>query len=274
MAHLASPSHRVRQTTGDVNAWTARLCRAARAALLVALAAACAALAAPVHAQTNVVIVVPPAVTNDAVLSVVATNGTFGMRPDTVLQCANWIYAGSKSSVCFSPKFLATVGRDTNIRVEAAFTPVKLASRQTFQHPFAVMTGEGAFALQEEERRNLKEYLMRGGFLLASAGCSCKEWARSFQTEIKKAFPDRELKKIPMEHSLFRTLYAISTISLKRGGTTRLEGLEVNGRIVLVYTSEGLNDTANVEGCCCCGGNEIKNSHDINANIFAYAVMH
>ena len=26
--------------------------------------------------------------------------------------------------------------------------------------------------------------------------------------------------------------------------------------------------------CCCCGGNEIKNSQDINVNIFTYALTH
>ena len=40
-----------------------------------------------------------------------------------------------------------------------------------------------------------------------------------------------------------------------------LEGLEIDGRIVLIYSPEGLNDTANAGGgCCCCGGNEIRNS--------------
>jgi hypothetical protein len=39
------------------------------------------------------------------------------------------------------------------------------------------MTGEGAFSLTDDERKNLKAYLEKGGFLLASAGCSSKDWA-------------------------------------------------------------------------------------------------
>ena len=35
-----------------------------------------------------------------------------------------------------------------------------------------------------------------------------------------------------------------------------------------------MNDTAHTEGCCCCGGNEIQNSMEINANILAYALLH
>ena len=126
----------------------------------------------------------------------------------------------------------------------------------------------------EQERKNLKSYLTNGGFLLASAGCSSMEWDRSFRSEIKKVFPDMSLTKITMDHPLFRTVYDISSIRLKNGGTTLLQGLEINGKIVLIYSSEGLNDTGSVKGCCCCGGNEVRNSREVNVNIFAYAVMH
>jgi hypothetical protein len=66
---------------------------------------------------------------------------------------------------------------------------------------------------------------------------------------------------------------------LKKGGTAYLEGLVVDGKIVMIYSGEGLNDTANAskedgKQCCCCGGNEIKNSQDINVNIFTYALTH
>ena len=198
-------------------------------------------------------------------------------RPDSredVAKCANLIYAGSKSSVCFSDKFLTTVEKETNIVADKKFTPVKLASKELFDYPFAIMTGEGTFALPEQERKNLKSFLTRGGFLLVSAGCSSVEWDQSFRREIKQMFPDTPLKKIAMAHPLFRTVFEIKTIQLKHGGTTLLEGVELDGKIVLIYTSEGLNDTPNVKGCCCCGGNEIKNCQEINVNIFSYALTH
>ena len=47
-----------------------------------------------------------------------------------------------------------------------------------------------------------------------------------------------------------------------------------NGKLVVVYSSDGLNDTSHTEGCCCCGGNEIQNSMEINANTLAYALLH
>lgn len=190
------------------------------------------------------------------------------------VKTANLIYAGSKSSVCFSEKFLDTVQRETNIEPEKKFTTVKLGKDEMFEYPFAIMTGEGAFSLQEEERVNLKSYLTRGGFLLASAGCSSRDWDRSFRKEIQKIFPDISLAKLKMEHPIHHTVFDISSIKLKNGGSTSLEGLEIDGRIVLIYSPEGLNDTPNVKGCCCCGGNEVRNCQEINVNIFTYALTH
>jgi hypothetical protein len=191
-----------------------------------------------------------------------------------LVQCANLIYAGSKSSYCFSDQFLKELRKETLVEADVGFTPVKLSEQKVFDYPFAVMTGEGSFSLLEEERKNLAAYLTRGGFLLASAGCSSPEWDRSFRREFKKVFPEEELRKINMEHPLFQTLYNVKRINLKNGGTTLLEGLEIDGCIVLIYSSEGLNDTADVRGCCCCGGNEVKNAKEINANILTYALMH
>ncbi len=195
------------------------------------------------------------------------------------LKCANLVYAVSKSSVCFSDQFLATVSRETNCQVERKFTAVRLAEEEIYQFPFAVMTGEGAFSLTERERHMLKSYLTRGGFLLASAGCSSAEWDQSFRQEVRRVFPDNKLVKIRMDHPIFHTVFDVQAIQLKKGGATQLEGLEIEGKIVLVYSPEGLNDTGNAgrdgsRQCCCCGGNEIKNSQEINVDIFTYALTH
>ena len=60
---------------------------------------------------------------------------------DDIVKCANLIYAGSKSSVCFSDKFLATVEKETNIAADRKFTPVKISGAELFDYPFAIMTG-------------------------------------------------------------------------------------------------------------------------------------
>jgi len=213
-----------------------------------------------------------------AVNSLIACFLAFPLRAgDTgsgeAVECANLIYAGTKSSVCFSEEFLSAVGAETRINTARKFKPVKLGEREVFRFPFAVMTGEGAFALDDDERKNLKLYLEKGGFLLASAGCSSKEWSDSFTREIEAIFPERRLSEVPMSHPLFRTIFEVQRLDMSHGGEAKLQGLTIGGKVVLIFSSDGLNDTATMHGCCCCGGNEIKNSQKVNANILVYALL-
>jgi hypothetical protein len=188
------------------------------------------------------------------------------------VECANLIYAGTKSSVCFSEEFLSRVASESSISTSRKFKPVKLGEKEVFRFPFAVMTGEGAFTLTDEERKHLKLYLEKGGFLLASAGCSSKEWSDSFVREMEAIFPDRKLADVPMDHPIFRTVFDIKQLDTK-GEDAKLQGLSIGGKVVVIYSPDGLNDTSTMHGCCCCGGNEIKNSQEVNANILVYALL-
>lgn len=191
------------------------------------------------------------------------------------IQCANLIYAGNHTSRCFSDEFLSEVQKKTTIPTERRFKTVKLSSDELFKFPFVMMTGESRFFLTKKERKNLKKYLKSGGFLLASAGCSNKEWDRSFRREMKTIFQDKGLKKITMDHPVFRTAGKIEDLELShKGEPACLEGVELDGKYVVIYSPHGLNDTEHTEGCCCCGGNEIANSLEVNVNILVYALLH
>jgi len=189
-----------------------------------------------------------------------------------VVECANLIYAATKSSVCFSEEFLSTVASQTSIKTARKFKPVKLGEKEVFRFPFAVMTGEGVFVLTDAERKNLRLYLEKGGFLLASAGCSSKEWSDSFTREVQVIFPEFELQEVPLNHPIFRTVFDVTRLDTKHEDA-KLMGLNFSGKVVLIFSADGLNDTATMHGCCCCGGNEIVNSQKVNANIIAYALL-
>lgn len=197
------------------------------------------------------------------------------MGKEAAVRCANLIYAGTQTSRCFSDEFLSAAQRDSTVVTERRFKSVKLDSEELYEFPFVVMTGEKEFYLSSKERENLKKYLTSGGFLLASAGCSSKEWDKSFRREMKQILSDHPLNRIEMDHAIFQTVKTIKTLSLSHGGKdSYLEGVENDGRIVVIYSSQGLNDTAHTVGCCCCGGNEIVNSMEVNVNILVYALTH
>ena len=116
-----------------------------------------------------------------------------GGEPQSIVQVANLVYAGTKSSKCFSDHFLVKAEKESAISTSRRFHAVKLASDELYSFPLVIMTGEGDFSLPDKERDNLRRFVERGGMLLASAGCSSTEWDRSFRREMATIFPDNKL---------------------------------------------------------------------------------
>jgi hypothetical protein len=214
----------------------------------------------------------PP--TADATASVIPDPKQIGGESDSVVQVANLVYAGVKSSQCFADHFLVEAEKRTAISTSRRFHAVKLGSDDVFGYPLIIMTGEGSFDLPEGERQNLRSFIDRGGFLLASAGCSSLEWDRSFRREIATVFPEQPLQPLGMDHAVFHTVTDISALQAKRGEPHALQGLIRDNRLAVLYSQDGLNDTAHTHGCCCCGGNELANAMDINVNVLAYALAY
>jgi hypothetical protein len=257
-----------------------------------ALAAAllAAAVAIPVLAQTGIdspaetgtktTTLSSSAATNQSASSTTADMPTVpeprhvGGEPQSVVQVANLIYAGVKSSHCFSDHFLVSAEKESSISTSRRFHAVKLSADELFNFPLTIMTGEGPFQLTDRERENLRNYVERGGFLLASAGCSSHEWDRSFRREMSLVFPQSSMRPIAMDHPLFNTVYEIKELHAKHGTPKPLDGILMGDRLGVVYSQDGLNDTAHTQGCCCCGGNEITNCIQVNVNILAYALLY
>jgi len=198
--------------------------------------------------------------------------------PDSGLevQTGLLVYAQGKTGQCFSSSFLTQLARVTQINVKREFETVSLEDEAVFEYPFIVMSGTGGFELSVAELKNLKLYLQQGGMLLGSAACSDTAWAASFESLIEQAFGQNKLQPIPMDHPVFHMVYDIQQIrARKSSGDVFLYSLEIAGRLAMVYSPVGLNDTDSAgNGCCCCGGNELRNARQINTNILAYALTH
>src|SRR3982750_1692775 len=124
-----------------------------------------------------------------------------GGEPDGIVQVANLVYAGTKSSTCFSDHFLAQAEKDSHVSTSRRFHAVKLASEELFEFPLVIMTGEGSFELPDAERQNLRKFIQNGGMLLASASCSSPDWDRSFRAEMAKIFPENAMSALKMDHA-------------------------------------------------------------------------
>ena len=208
-------------------------------------------------------------------LSVVPDARQSGGEPDGIVQVANLVYAGTKSSRCFSDHFLIKAEKESAISTSRRFHAVKLIDDDLFEFPLVIMTGEGDFQLSDRERENFRRYVERGGLLIASAGCSSSEWDRAFRREMTKVFPQYPLAPIGISHPIFHTVYDIDTLRTTHGGTPRpLAGVSLDGRLGVIYSPDGLNDSRHMQDCCCCGGDELDNAVEINVNILAYALLY
>jgi hypothetical protein len=203
----------------------------------------------------------------------IADPALVGGESSSVIKVANLVYAGTKTSECFSDHFLRRAEEASSLSTSRRLHSVKLASDEVYNFPMIIMNGEGEFTLLAQERDNLRRFIQRGGFLLASAGCSSKEWNQSFRREMAMVFPEQSLKKIGLEHLVFHTVYDIAGLNAKHGTPKQLEGLHFGTRLGVLYSQDGLNDTSNTQGCCCCGGNEITNAEQINVNVLIYSLL-
>ena len=202
-----------------------------------------------------------------------ATDSTVS-APRTI-EIGNLIYAGTKSSKCFSDAVLKALRKDAQLDTPDKYTVTKLAEREGMARiAAALMTGEGSFTLTAPERVVLKDWLERGGFLIASSSCSSKEWSVSFRAEAEKIFGKGALVSVAADHPLFSTVYQLKSMPLRSDGSARFEGVMIDGRLACLFSPEGLNDTAQVQGCCCCGGNEVKNAQQVVANALEIGRAH
>lgn len=215
-----------------------------------------------------------PADANPDAMDVVADPSQIGGESTSTVQVAQLVYAGDKSSECFSDHFLLKAEQDSSLTTSRRFHTVKLSSDDVYNFPLVIMTGEGGFTLKAAERNNLRQYIEKGGFLLASAGCSSTEWDASFRREMAKVFSDIKMEPLAMDHLIFHTVYDIDKLQAKNDDIKPLEGIHIGQRLGVLYSRDGLNDTSHAEGCCCCGGNEITNSELVNVNILVYSLMH
>ncbi|NIR70441.1 DUF4159 domain-containing protein [candidate division KSB1 bacterium] len=92
--------------------------------------------------------------------------------------------------------------------LNVADDPVSLSflDSEIFDYAFAYAVEVGYMMLSQEEADNLREWLLRGGFLMVDDFHGPFEW-HNFVEQMKKVFPDRSIKDIPLDHPIFHCFY-------------------------------------------------------------------
>jgi hypothetical protein len=117
------------------------------------------------------------------------------------------------------------IRRLTRIDVAPGGIQLGIMDDALFDHPWIYAVEVGAWSLSDEEAARLRDYLLRGGFLMVDDFHGAYEW-QSFTAGMSKVFPDRPIVDIPQDDPVFHVVYDIEDhvqipgIQILRSGRT------------------------------------------------------
>jgi len=155
----------------------------------------------------------------------------------------------------YNPKVAANVLNSvveyTSIPVYPEEVVIPPGSEELLAFPFLFMTGHKLVRFTHDERDRLRSFVEHGG-LLFSDDCNHDVnglYARSFEEEMKTAFPDGgQLRKLPKEHAIYKSFFTFDsgppTTSHELNGWgdeivhDYLRGLDRRGRLGVLYSNK------------------------------------
>lgn len=102
--------------------------------------------------------------------------------------------------------FLKGVNRLTTVDADSQGMVLTPLDREIFDHPWMYAVEVGYWTLNTQEASQLRDYLLRGGFLMVDDFHGSWEWA-SFKSSMDKIFPNRPIVDIPEGDAAFHVLY-------------------------------------------------------------------
>ena len=132
--------------------------------------------------------------------------------------------------------FFPALRRSTNIQVADEERHLDLMDDRIFEYPFLFMQqpGRGEWNPTSKEAARLREFCLRGGFLLVDDLHGEYDWA-IFASAIKRVFPDRPIVDIPESDPLMHVFFDLD----ERTPIPGLRHLRYNGSGQIVARLEG-----------------------------------
>lgn len=101
---------------------------------------------------------------------------------------------------------LSGVSRLTRIDTADEGHYLSIMDNSLFDYPLLYAVEVGKWALNDMEAVRLRDYLLRGGFLMVDDFHGSREWA-GFTQSMYRVFPDRQIVDIPVQDPIFHVAY-------------------------------------------------------------------
>jgi hypothetical protein len=184
---------------------------------------------------------------------------------------------------------LQVVSRETGMRVNTEQREVTLADPKVFEYQILYLHGRSAFHLSDEERKQLKIYVQRGGVVLADAVCGSDAFVKSFRREISETF-GKPLEPIAAGHPLFSSKFGgfdIKTVRRRephrrsdgplKASVTEvspdLEGLKLADRYGIIFSPLDISCALERHESLECPGYVREDAARIGLNLVLYAMQ-
>ena len=108
-------------------------------------------------------------------------------------------------------QFLIVAERLTGLDMFMDAHPRELTDEHLNRFPFLYALEVGGMSMTPEEATALREFLLRGGFLVVDDFWGTYEW-EIFEYEMQKVLPEYPIVDVPLDHEIFHTFYDINEI--------------------------------------------------------------
>ncbi len=147
-----------------------------------------------------------------------------------------------------NPQFAESIVEELELRTSIEALKERrvstLSDPNLFYSPFLYMAGRYEFdPFTPQEREILRRFLSYGGFLFAEdvMGAKGVGFDRAFREEMKQIFPKQELKRLPIDHSIYQSFYLIGSIGGRQRVNPYLEGIVSDRWTPVVYSQNDLS---------------------------------
>jgi hypothetical protein len=182
-------------------------------------------------------------------------------------------------------------GGELKIRTHVRPELLDITDPALFDYHLVFMHGRTAFHLTDGERRQLKQYIERGGMLLADSICASKTFSESFRGEMAAIFPNHKLERIPVSDRLLSTAYGgfdLRTVSRRDSEEAApgkpleaaihkvppdLEGIKLDDRWGVIFSPFDLSCALEKENTLECRGYTREDATRIGLNVVVYSLQ-
>ncbi len=109
----------------------------------------------------------------------------------------------------------------TNIHVSQEPVVVSLADFNTLRHyPFVFATDQTHFRFPQNEQDNLREFLLRGGFVYGDdcvLGHEGDQFFQDYRTMMNRIYPDNPMRRVPDDHDIYHCYFDLPGLPFLQG---------------------------------------------------------